>query len=1025
MFVFLFLVVLVSNVPSSLGHPFYVDSTPKPFQNIASSPKEVSVFFSEPIELSYSEISVIGSDGNRVDQNDASNVNEDTSSIATALKPNLPDGIYTVNTKVLSAVDGHIVDNSFTFGIGTEPFESTRGGATNGTSMPTTAQGQNDVLSLEESASRFPGYVGQVIVFGVAFASLWLWKPFRKVHWLSQSLLQYRALVSKTATKLLILGSGLVICSGIAMIIVQSLSLDASIQQIISTKFGNIWAMRMIQASILITVASLTYRKNSRANLPLNKAELIAILALALSLLVTYSMIAHAAATNQPLAILTDFLHSVAASIWIGGLIFLAFAAVPILMKFANDNEIATTTTIKAATLSILIPRFSSITVAILGIIIVTGPLLLWSLESDLEITIASLYGKILIVKLLIGTLMISLGAYHQFVTQKKATGFLVYSSTNGKSKIISQQPKINSNLTRFARTLKAEAGLGVALLVMVSLMANMALPSGEFPSYERTNAQTDDESLTNAFAVAEEEEENTRIPNTEFSQTAYVQQNGKIELTITPFTIGQNRFEISFLGIKGDIIDSINSSTVKLTQIEKGIGPIPVDTTTTESRGKFVANAAISLPGRWAVEVQGETTKPNTPNMVAIFDVLVKPRLSDLEFNIEEYKTPQQSLPLYPIYDPLRRSIWIGDTMPESGRIWQFNTESKDYTIHPINNTSLVTITALDWEGNLWYLDPTRSIIGKYDPVSKQNQQFVLPLKGIISGLVLDYDQNAWITVGGGSGQSNNIVRLSPKLNQLTIYDIPTKASLPTGIAVDRQGNIWFTESSAGKVGRLDPATGNITEYQPIGQTLDEPTAILADPKTSKIYISEHEGKAIIVLDPVLSVFQRYPIASKQGLPFGMALDDYGNLWFAQHVIDKVGSLDPSSTEEADITIPTTGSFVQWLVADDQGRIWFAEQRGSALGSVSMISRPAAAESQKANGATQSQTQQQQQQEGTESASSSSSSAIPDLNFDFADVLGPLIAAGIVLASALYSKNVIDLKRNTRIANDSRLYTN
>ena len=60
----------------------------------------------------------------------------------------------------------------------------------------------------------------------------------------------------------------------------------------------------------------------------MNRTEFVSVLALALSLLITYSLIAHAA-SNQPLAILADFCHSVVASIWIGGVFFLAFAAVP------------------------------------------------------------------------------------------------------------------------------------------------------------------------------------------------------------------------------------------------------------------------------------------------------------------------------------------------------------------------------------------------------------------------------------------------------------------------------------------------------------------------------------------------------------------------------------------------------------------------------------------------------------------------------------------------------------------------
>ena len=114
------IILQISLAGHSYAHPFYVDSTPKPFENIPKSTGEVSVFFSEPIELSYSDISVLGPDGKVVSKNDVHNVNGQTSSIAVTLQENLPPGIYTVNTKVLSAVDGHVVDNTFTFGIGTE-----------------------------------------------------------------------------------------------------------------------------------------------------------------------------------------------------------------------------------------------------------------------------------------------------------------------------------------------------------------------------------------------------------------------------------------------------------------------------------------------------------------------------------------------------------------------------------------------------------------------------------------------------------------------------------------------------------------------------------------------------------------------------------------------------------------------------------------------------------------------------------------------------------------------------------------
>jgi copper transport protein len=110
--------LFASSMPDSFAHPAYVKSTPPAFQTVAAPPPAVNVFFTEPIELKYSKISVIGPDGNRVDNNDPHNVNGDTASLGVSLKPGIPDGTYTVSTSVLSAVDGHVLDNAFTFGVG-------------------------------------------------------------------------------------------------------------------------------------------------------------------------------------------------------------------------------------------------------------------------------------------------------------------------------------------------------------------------------------------------------------------------------------------------------------------------------------------------------------------------------------------------------------------------------------------------------------------------------------------------------------------------------------------------------------------------------------------------------------------------------------------------------------------------------------------------------------------------------------------------------------------------------------------
>ena len=77
--------------------------------------------------------------------------------------------------------------------------------------------------------------------------------------------------------------------------------------------------------------------------------------------------------------------------------------------------------------------------------------------------------------------------------------------------------------------------------------------------------------------------------------------------------------------------------------------------------------------------------------------------------------------MPLFPVFDAERQSIWVGDTLLGSGRIWQLNIATGNYTAHNIKGANIVTQTVLAPDGKLWYIDPLaarpNSTLGVYDP--------------------------------------------------------------------------------------------------------------------------------------------------------------------------------------------------------------------------------------------------------------------------------------------------------------------
>jgi streptogramin lyase len=606
--------------------------------------------------------------------------------------------------------------------------------------------------------------------------------------------------------------------------------------------------------------------------------------------------------------------------------------------------------------------------------------------------------------------MMLAMGAYSQFAVQKKAVAVVTSGSGGGGGGTSMIQTR-GPNLKHFGQFLKIEAIVGMGLLLMVAFMANSSVPSGQFPAYEnqRQLAIAAPAAAGAGAASGQQANDTSRQAapiSTDFFQTAYLENGSKIKLAIAPYDVGQNNFVVSFIGSNGLPASSIESATLKMTQSEQAIGPITIDTKK-QSDGIFTSNASFGVAGDWDVTIEGVNSQGN--NMIASLDLNVKPQVSNLNFTVNRYETPSKSMLLFPVYDEARQSIWVGDTSLASGRIWQFDIRTGNYTVHNLNGSNIITQIALAPDGNLWYIDPLaarpNSTLGLYDPNTGSLKQFVIPMEGIATGLTMDKGGNLWIPIT----QTNKVLKFVPQTQQFESFDIPTAQAEPVGIMTDSQGNVWFAES-IGKIAKIDVNAGNITEYSPRNgqQMLKEPTAIFEDPKNpGTLYISEHTGHTVTAFNTLLGTFHTYPPLNDAGLPFGMAMDKYGNLWVAQHQIDKMAVIDPRTGASNEANIPIPGSFIQWITSDNNGTIWFAAQQGNSLGSITETAKPSQSPFPTESGANG----------GGQQASQSTNVGVPQLGISFAYAAGPAIAAGIVMSALFYAKSSIDLKQNIRIA--------
>ena len=437
---FVFLLFLSITIPAVSAHPFTMETNPTSAINAPVGVTEVTVIYSEPVELDFSSLKVFDSNGDQIDNRDSQYYLGEESLIVTT--PPLEDGVYTVTSKVLSKVDGHLVDDAFIFGVGDVKIE-----------IPTDKpKSIYDILFFPEAGARFPGLVGQTIVLGAVIASMLIWGT------------QNKNLIRKEIEKvdsahhdkfMTITGIGLMVvfASNIAMLAVQTLRLETSAFDAIQTTFGTSWLIRMIITIILLGIWFWMDRKKV-----ISKASHIPMLVLSLALIGTSTMIGHGAASGQMAAVAIDYVHNLVAAIWIGGIIYFVFILLPALSKLDKSNQ-------EKMSL-VMIPRFSIAFIIAIGIVIISGPTLMWLLESDVGTITESLYGKLIIAKIVIAAIMVGLGAFFQYKVQRSG-------ENNIESKSLSVHKKLK-------RSLKVDATLGIILLGVVALLANGTLPAGE-----------------------------------------------------------------------------------------------------------------------------------------------------------------------------------------------------------------------------------------------------------------------------------------------------------------------------------------------------------------------------------------------------------------------------------------------------------------------------------------------------------------------------------------------------------------
>jgi streptogramin lyase len=181
-----------------------------------------------------------------------------------------------------------------------------------------------------------------------------------------------------------------------------------------------------------------------------------------------------------------------------------------------------------------------------------------------------------------------------------------------------------------------------------------------------------------------------------------------------------------------------------------------------------------------------------------------------------------------------------------------------------------------------------------------------------------------------------------APLPDNLAAFDLPCGCTMPFGIALDPEGDVWFTEAITPRLGLSAPTGGAIGRLRP-GQA--RPFAA-STPTISHYPLPVPPGHAPVV-DPELLIEvrpdgRRVAVPVLTVLPHSVTVDPQGRVWWTELETARVGMLDRgaavngTSAGISHHTIPTNefGGLPQPadLTSDRASRIYVTDEYGDAV---------------------------------------------------------------------------------------------
>ena len=130
-------------------------------------------------------------------------------------------------------------------------------------------------------------------------------------------------------------------------------------------------------------------------------------------------------------------------------------------------------------------------------------------------------------------------------------------------------------------------------------------------------------------------------------------------------------------------------------------------------------------------------------------------------------------------------------------------------------------------------------------------------------------------------------------KTTQIREFTLPDPGARPRRIAITSDDIVWYSDFARGFLGRLDPATGKVTEWQSPGGPKSQPYAIAASKDVIWYCETGTKPNTVVRFDPKTEKFQTWVIPSGGDIVRNMDVTRDGNLVLANSTVNGVALVE------------------------------------------------------------------------------------------------------------------------------------